>query len=183
MMINHNLLLEDLIHNQITINYMDGELIAKFSEGDLYEIWSVLQKAETKYPFIWLQSGYKITESSNPGNSSLKLENLKFFIITKGDKNDRYKTRHKTTFELILHPTKKQFIELIKNKKGITLSDDYSFVTFPFNNMVELSARESSYGNKREPQTTTIQDVWDAIYIEIPSIIINKNCFSQYEVN
>ena len=63
MMINHNLLLESLLHNQITINYMDGELIAKFSEGDLYEIWSVLQKAETKYPFIWLQSGYKITES------------------------------------------------------------------------------------------------------------------------
>lgn len=179
MMINQNLLLEDLIHNQITINYMNGELIAKFSEGDLYEIWSVLQKADTKYPFIWLQSGYKITESSNPGNSSLKLENLKFFIITKGDKNDRYKTRHKTTFELILHPTKKKFIELLKSKKGITLSDDYSFVTFPFNNMAELSSRE----NKKESQNTTIQDVWDAIFIEIPSIIINKNCFSQYEVN
>lgn len=179
MMINHNLLLESLLHNQITINYNDGELIAKFSEGDLYEIWSVLQKAETKYPFIWLQSGYKITESTNPGNSSLKLENLKFFIITKGDKNDRYKTRHKTTFELILHPTKKQFIELLKGKKGITISDDYSFVTFPFNNMAELSSRE----NKKEYQNTTIQDVWDAIYIEIPSIIINKNCFSQYEVN
>ena len=178
MMINHNLLLEDLIHNQITINYNDGELIAKFSEGDLYEIWSVLQKAETKYPFIWLQSGYKITESSNPGNNSLKLENLKFFIITKGDKNDRYKTRHKTTFELILHPTKKQFIELLKGKKGITISYDYSFVTFPFNNMAELSSRE----NKKESQNTTIQDVWDAIYIEIPSIIINKNCFSEYEV-
>lgn len=178
MMINHNLLLESLLHNQITINYMDGELIAKFSEGDLYEIWSVLQKAETKYPFIWLQSGYKITESTNPGNSSLKLENLKFFIITKGDKNDRYKTRHNTTFELILHPTKKQFIELLKGKKGITISDDYSFVTFPFNNMAELSSRE----NKKESQNTTIQDVWDAIYIEIPSIIINKNCFSEYEV-
>lgn len=178
MMINHNLLLESLLHNQITINYMDGELIAKFSEGDLRETWSVLQKAETKYPFIWLQSGYKITESSNPGNTSLKLENLKFFIITKGDKNDRYKTRHKTTFELILHPTKKQFIELLKGKKGITISDDYSFVTFPFNNMAELSSRE----NKKESQNTTIQDVWDAIYIEIPSIIINKNCFSEYEV-
>lgn len=177
-MINHNLLLDNLLYRTIEVKAGPQTYKANFYEGDIFELWKEINKSDAKYPIIWLQSGYNISESANSGDSIITLDNVSFFLITKGDSNDYYKKRYKTTFNNMLYPLMDKFIKKLKMSKGITISD-YDYITFPFNDISENDVR----GMKVKGQTTTIIDIWDAIYVKFPSIAINKNCYNEYIIN
>lgn len=174
-MINYNVLLNDLLDQKLEVNFNGGLFKSNYAEGDLFELWRELNKNSTKYPIIWLQSGYEVEESSIFGNRFITLNNLKFFIITKGDTNDYYKKRYKTTFNDILYVLKDKLINTLK-VTGFILSDNFSHVTFPFNDMSEANIS----GMKVKPQTSTIEAIWDALYLNIPSLQINSDCFKEY---
>ena len=181
-MINHNLLIEDLLSNKLCEKFNNKSFTANFIEGDIFEVWKVLQDKKTKYPVIWLQSGYRVVESRILGNDILRLENLNFYIITLGSLNDFNNKRYKTTFGEFLYPIKEKFINLLQTSKGIDLPDTYSFVTFPFNDMSELSNRTINNGKKIANQSVTIQDIWDALAIDLSYLIIHKDCYLEYSI-
>jgi hypothetical protein len=158
------------------IEFQGAEYLANFMEGDLFELWRVLNGSVQKYPIIWLQSGYEVEESHNVGNSFMKLKDVNFFIITKGDANDRYQKRFRTTFENQLYPLKDSLISRLKKSNGFTISDSFRHSSFPFNEINDASLG----GMKLKPQTTTISDVWDAVYLQISEIKINSNCYQKY---
>lgn len=174
-MINYNNLFIDLFDNVFTVDFNNAKFTANYTEGDLFELWRDIQRKEAKYPIIWLQSGYKVDESTTFGNRYLTLNNMRFFIITKGDVNDYYKTRYRTTFNDILYVLKEKLISTML-KNGFILSDEISHITFPFNDMNDNSVS----GMKLKPQTATITDIWDAIQIDIPKLEINSDCFQNY---
>lgn len=172
-MINHHAFLNELLDKTLKVSYKDNEHQANFTEGDLFELWKVLQSKKHKYPIIWLQTGYRVVH--NIRGSRTELKNLRFFFITKGSMNDYNEKRFIDTFQTILYPLFGLFLNKIKQTSGISLGEDkYSFITLPFNDISELSSRERDYGNKKTSQTTMVQDVWDAIVLDIDFNIDNE---------
>lgn len=181
-MINHNLLLEKLLSNTICHNFNGKTWDANFIEGDIFEVWKVLNDKKTKYPLIWLQSGYRVNDSILVGNPIIRLENINLYIITLGSTNDFNNKRYKTTFGEFLYPLKEKLINKLNKSKGFELDTNYSYVTFPFNDMSELNNRSVNNGKKIATQSVTIPDVWDAIAIDLPYLQINTDCYKEYSI-
>ena len=181
-MINHNLLLEDLLSNTLCHKFNNKLWSANFIEGDIFEVWKVLNDKKTKYPLIWLQSGYKVKDSTLSGNPIIRLENINLYLITLGSLNDFNNKRYKTTFGEFLYPIKDKLIKLLNTSKGIDIPLEYSYVTFPFNDMTELNNRTYNNGKNVSTQSLSITDVWDAIAIDLPYIQINTDCYQEYSI-
>ncbi|WP_027380832.1 hypothetical protein [Chryseobacterium daeguense] len=178
-MVNHNEILENTLNKKFTVEYNGNTFTNNFIEGDIFEVWGILKKAKTKYPLIWLQSGYRVKESTLPGNKVKELSNCNFYLITKGDAHDLNSKRYIDTYKFILYPLLEKFKKGISETKGISLSNEYEYITFPFNDISELSAKESS--SKRYGEKTALMDVWDAVYLNI-GITINGECYPEYKV-
>jgi len=178
-MINHNVLLEDMFNRTLKVEFQGAEYTSNFMEGDLFELWRVINASPTKYPIIWMQSGYEVEEFNNTGNPLITLSGLNFFLITKGGTNDRNTKRYRTTFENQLYPLKDMFIRKMQKAKGFTISDKFKSSSFPFNEINDPSVG----GMKMKSQNATIDVIWDAVYLHIPEIKINTNCYPEYLIN
>ena len=174
MILNHNALLYSLYDKKFTIEINGKSWINNYTEGDLFELWNYLRQKDVKYPVIWLQSGYNVQLSNNKGDSRVSLENCKIFFICKGDANDSYQKRFDTTYTNMLYPLLNKFLAY---KQGVTLSDDYRFKTLPFNAID--GAGQLMNDSSLRGQKATIQDIWDAIYLEI-DIHLDKECFQEF---
>ena len=177
-MINHNLLFYDLYDRSFSINFNQTDFVVNYTEGDLFELNKKLLMSTTKYPIIWLQTGYRVSESRL--GRSIELQNCNFFLITKGDQHDLYKKRYETNYQKMLFPLYENFKEVIRLTRGIDiLNDTIDFVELPFNDVSELTARD---GLKRKPENATVTDIWDAIVIEGLNLKINEDCFPQHKI-
>lgn len=179
-MINHNKLLYDLLDMTIDVDFNGKTWLINYTEGDLFELNRKLINSNTKYPIVWLQSGYRVER--NKQGKQTTLNGCKFFFITKGSPTDRYEKRYNNTYEKLLYPALVKFDKLINKTKGLEASNTDNFTTFPFNDTTELSRRETSSGAKSSTQTITVPDIWDAILLET-TITISDNCFSQLKIN
>lgn len=175
-MINHNLLLYELLDRTITVNFNNKDWLVNYTEGDLYELTTKLNDSKTKYPIIWLQSGYKV-ERNKIGDAT-KLLGCKFFFITKGSSTDRYEQRFASTFNEILYKSLLMFDKKIIKSKGIQADNLDEFTTFPFNDTTELNRKERDNGSKSSKQTATITDIWDALLLET-NLSISNGCYPQ----
>jgi hypothetical protein len=176
-MVNHNEILESLLSGSISIDYNGKSWANNFIEGDIFQLWEVLSTKKTKYPLIWLQSGYTVKESNLPGNNQKNLENCNFYLITKGDSHDLNKKRYIDTYKYIIYPLLEKFKSVVSKSKGIRLGNDYEYVTFPFNNVSELENKSS----RSKPQTSTLSDIWDALYLNV-DITINGDCYPEFKI-
>lgn len=180
-MINHNMLFDCLFDRTIEVCFNGGKWKANYVMGDLFELEKELSMKETKYPIIWLKSGFNVSERLM--GREVTLSNCTFGLITIGDANDLYKTRFKTNYEGMLYPLYEKFKEVFKKNRGIRIaSETIDSVEYPFNNVSELLARDRDLGRKRNGQTATIQDIWDAIFIDNLSITINEDCYPQFKI-
>lgn len=171
-MINHNLLLYSLLDRKFSIEFNQKDWVVNFTEGDLFELNKKLMLSTTKYPIIWLQSGYTVSDYKL--GSKVELQNCNFYLITKGDKNDLYKKRFETNYQNMLFPLLDKFKKVIAKSKGVSmLNDTINFVQFPFNDVTELTSNE---GRK----LATVPDVWDAIAINGINLRISKNCYPEF---
>jgi len=177
-MVNHNEILRSLLDKKVSILYNGNSNLNTFIEGDIFEVWKVLNTSKTKYPLIWLQSGYTVKHTNLPGNYKVVLENCNFYLITKGDKTDFYEKRYGDTYQRMLYPLLERFKSLVSKSKGVVLGQDYEFITFPFNNQDGLNDK----ANKSNPQTATLSDIWDAIYLRV-DISINGDCYPEFKIN
>lgn len=175
-MINHNLLLYSLFDRQFSVEFNGKSWTVNYTEGDLFELNKKLLLAETKYPIIWLQTGYRVSEHRN--SAKLEMKGCSFFLITKGDQHDLYKKRYETNYQEMLFPLYESFKEVIRKTRGIEiLNDTIDFMELPFNDVAELATRD-----KLKPQRATVPDVWDAIVIEGLNLKINEDCFPQFKI-
>lgn len=87
-MINCNLILYDLLDKTINIDFFGDNFIVNYNESDLIELTRVLNSKVTKYPMIWLESGYRMVEPVNRGNKTLLLQGCVFLLNNKR-KSDR----------------------------------------------------------------------------------------------
>ena len=175
-MIFHHLLLKKTFDQTINVTYGSGFYPVYFYEADIFELNKVLLSAKTKYPLIWLQTGYQKKERIQ--GSRIELKNLSFFIITKGDQIDRYDKRFATSFNDIIYPIIDKFLTIIKRESGFGFgSDDYTTTDLPFNDVAELIARQ-----KAKPQTTAVPDIWDATILDIDLTVI-PDCYPEYFIN
>lgn len=177
--INYNKLLADMLDRTINVDFNGSDYLANYYEGDLFELMAEITTAKAKYPLIWLQSGYDVYESTKRGDNYVRLHDVKFFLVTKGDGNDRYKKRYRTTFNDMLYPLKSKLLNKLVKADGFTVSDDIKSITFPFNDMSENNVS----GMKLKPQTATIDAYWDAVYLHIPELRINSECYKNYIIN
>lgn len=172
-MINYNLLLYSLLDRTHKIDAFGKVSLVNYTEGDLFELNKKLLNAETKYPIIWLQSGYTVEESRL---GDITLSNCNFFIITKGDQHDYYKKRYETTYQDMLFPLFEWYKGVFRKTRGISLeTDPIRFITLPFNDVTELNG-----GGKRNPQLATVTDIWDAMVLNNIEITIKADCFPQF---
>lgn len=177
-MINHNLLLYSLLDRKFQITFNGTPWDVNYTEGDLFELNKKLLMSETKYPIIWLQTGYRVSEYVL--GSRIELNNCSLFLITKGDQTDFYKKRFETNYQNMLFPLYERLKEVFRKTKGISIMNDkIDFIELPFNNVSELVSRE---GKKRLPETATTPDIWDAIVIEGLNLQINEDCFPQFKI-
>ena len=162
MIFNHHLLLEETFDKMSV--YFDGTCWkVHFYEADLFELNKILLSAERKYPLIWLQTGYTKKERIQGGR--FELNNLSLFIITKGDKTDRYKKRFDTTFKLIIYPILNKLLAKIKSESGISFgSENYTTTDVPFNDV------------------SALPDIWDALILDI-DLTVNPDCYPKYFIN
>lgn len=177
-MINCNLILYDLLDKTIDIDFLGNNFIVNYNESDLIELTRVLNSKVTKYPMIWLESGYKMVEPVNRGNKTLLLQGCRFFLITKGSQTDYPKTRFSTTYNELLYTLKEKFIDKIRKSKGISISGtNFTSTSLPFNSVSEVLTRYGSnnYDNDRERDNIST-DIWDAIVIEC-DLLIKTNCY------
>lgn len=175
MIFNHHLLLEDTF-NKMSVDFDGTCWKVHFYEADLFELNKILLSAQTKYPLIWLQTGYEKEERINGGR--FQLQNLSFFIITKGDQTDRYKKRFATSFEKILYPILGKFLAKVKDESGFSFGrDTYKTTDLPFNDVAELISRQ-----KIKPQDAAVPDVWDALILDI-DLTVNPDCYPEYYIN
>lgn len=180
-MINHNLLLYSLYDRKFQITFNQLPWTVNYTEGDLFELNKKLLMSETKYPIIWLQTGYKVREY-RAGNK-IELQNCNFFLITKGDQHDLYKKRYENNYQNMLFPLYENFKEVIRKTRGIEiLNDTIDFVELPFNDVSELTARDGKNGTKRNTESATVPDIWDAIVIDGLNLKINEDCFPQFKI-
>ena len=160
----------------MSVDYDGKNWKVHFYEADIFELNKILLSAERKYPLIWLQTGYEKRERINGGR--FELQNLSFFIITKGDQTDRYKKRFATSFEEILYPILGDFLSTIRNASGISFgSETYKTTDLPFNNVADLISRQ-----KIKPETTTVTDIWDAVIVDM-NLTVNPDCYPEYFIN
>lgn len=177
MIFNHHLLLKKTFDQKINVMYSSGCFPVYFYEADLFELNKVLLSAKTKYPLIWLQTGYQKKERIQ--GSRIELNNLSFFIITKGDQTDRYDKRFATSFDSIIYPIIDKFLNIIRRESGFGFgSDDYTTTDLPFNDVAELMTRQQ----KAKPQTTAVPDIWDATILDI-DLTVNPDCYPEYFIN
>lgn len=176
-MINHNELLDNLLDGKITVTYNGKDFINNFIEGDIFQVWEVLASKKTKYPLIWLQSGYRVTENNLPGNNVKTLNDCNFYLITKGDLHDFNEKRYLDTYKSILYPMLEKFKKLCYDSKGVVMADEYSYITFPFNDIEELQKKEA----KNRPQKSTLSDIWDALYLTT-DLSIKEGCYPQFKI-
>lgn len=177
MIFNHHLLLKEKFDRTISVDFQNRYFQTNFYEADLFELNKVLMAAEQKYPLIWLQTGYQKKERIQGGR--IELNNLSFFIITKGDQTDRYDKRFATSFDEIIYPIIDKFLNIIKRESGFGFgSDDYTTTDLPFNDVAELMTRQQ----KAKPQTTTVPDIWDATILDI-DLTVNTDCYPEYFIN
>lgn len=173
MIFNHHLLLNKLLNKTMCIDFDSKSFDAKYYEADLLELNKVLATSETKYPLIWLETGYK--EEHRLQGSELKLTNCNFIFITKGDKTDYFAKRYATSFNSILYPLLAKFENKINSTLGISFEKEYhEVISLPFNNVSELSAKS----RKPESQGINITDIWDALILTT-DLSINPNCFPE----
>lgn len=175
-MINHNLLLYGVLDRTMNVDFNGKNYTINYTEGDLFEIAAKLKDSSTKYPIIWLQTGYKVQRDKQRRETSLV--GCRFFFITLGSKTDRYKQRFESTYNNMLYQCLVKFDKIIRTKKGITASNIDDFVVFPFNDVDELSRREANNGSRSAEQSTTITDIWDALLLET-DLVISDGCFPQ----
>jgi len=168
-MINHNKLLYSLLDRTISINFNSKDWVVNYTEGDLYELTKKLDDSKTKYPIIWLQSGYSVERSKT--SRKITLKNCKFYFITKGSDTDYYEKRYNSTYKEILYKLLLKFDEVIRKSKGITATDTDSFTTYPFNDTSEL--------NWKKEQILSIIDIWDALELET-DLEISIGCYNQF---
>ena len=112
-MINYNLLIYEILDRKFQIKSWD----VNYAEGDLAELSKKLELSETKYPIIWLQTGYRVVEKKG----QLELNDCNFFLITKGDEHDLYKKRYQTNYQEMLYPLYDKFKQAISKSKGVSL--------------------------------------------------------------
>ncbi|KQR93298.1 hypothetical protein ASG01_08865 [Chryseobacterium sp. Leaf180] len=167
-MINHNTLLYDLLDKTLKATFNGAEWVVNYTEGDLSELSRKLNDSTTKYPIIWLQSGYSVERSIAPVLT--KIDSCKIFFITKGSTIDRYEKRYDSTYQDVLYPLLVRFDELIRKTKGISASNTDNFTTFPYNDSTDI--------NKGE-QKITVTDTWDALLLET-GLTISDGCYPQY---
>lgn len=180
-MINHNLLLYSILDRKFSISFGCIEWMVNYTEGDLFELNKKLLLSETKYPIIWLQTGYK--ESENLLGKTLELNKCVFFLITKGDANDLYKKRFETNYQEMLLPLYAKFKESIIKSKGIEIMNDkIDLIKLPFNDVSELTSRDGMYGRNRPTQTATVPDIWDAYVIDGLNLKINMDCYPEFKI-
>ncbi|WP_185269598.1 hypothetical protein [Chryseobacterium bernardetii] len=170
-MINHNTLLYQVFDRTIKIDFQNKEWIANYTEGDLSELVKKLEKDSiTKYPIIWLQTGYSVERKRQEGTT--KLIGCKFFLITLGSKTDRYEKRFSSTYENVLYPLLSKIDKIFSKTKGLIASNEDSYTVFPLNDLAN-----DENGNKL-PQLAAIADVWDAVLFET-DITITDGCFPE----
>ena len=51
-MINHHEFFHHLLDRKLKVSYQESDYMANFTEGDLFELWKVLQSKKHKYPMI-----------------------------------------------------------------------------------------------------------------------------------
>lgn len=178
-MINHNEILNDLLNETISVEYNGKSFVNNFIEGDIFQVWEVLDHKKTKYPLIWLQSGYSVKENLLPGNNRKELSNCNFYLITKGDRIDFNSKRYTDTYKFILYPLLEKFKRIFYKSKGVNMSNEYEYITFPFNDISELSAKEPK--GKSVVQNAALSDIWDAIYLNV-GLTINEDCYPEYKI-
>lgn len=177
-MINHNEILRAQFNKTIKVNYGGKDWAVNYIEGDIFQVWSVLSHENTKYPLIWLQSGYTVKENDLIGNNKKILEDCNFYLITKGDPYDFNSVRYSDTFKNMLYPLLEKFKKSIAKSKGLAMGTEYEYITFPFNNVSELNEKK---GLKANPQSTTTPDIWDAIYLNT-TITISEDCYLEFKI-
>ena len=175
MIFNHHLLLDETF-NKMSVDYDGKNWKVHFYEADIFELNKILLSAERKYPLIWLQTGYEKRERINGGR--FELQNLSFFIITKGDQTDRYNRRFATSFANILYPILDKLLITIKRESGFGFGSETQKTTdLPFNDVAELISRQ-----KIKPQATAVPDIWDALILDI-DLTVNPDCYPEYFIN
>lgn len=172
-MINHNVLMYQVLDRTISVEFEGRQWTANYTEGDLFELVAKLANSETKYPIIWLQTGYTVERRKQEGIT--KMLNCKFFLITLGSKTDRYKKRFDSTYESMLYPLLVKVDKRFIGTKGITASDVDSYMVFPLNDI----AKDEK--GKAIPELTAVTDVWDAVLFET-DITINDDCFPELKI-
>lgn len=178
-MINHNLLMYSLLDRKFSIEFNGKNWEVNYTEGDLFELNKKLLTSHTKYPIIWLQTGYEVKDYHKAGDR-VDMMNCNFFLITKGDLTDRYKKRYQTNYQDMLFPLYERLKKAFKMSKGVhIMNDDISFVELPFNDVSELTARE---GKKRSPENATVPDIWDAIVIRGINLRISAQCYPEFKI-
>lgn len=175
-MINHNLILFDVLDRKITVNYQGADWVVNYAEGDLFELANVLldreRARETKYPYIWLQSGYVVERDRIKG--TVKLSGCKIFFITSSDLQTRYRDRFAGNYGQFLYKIIAEFDKLIMKTNGMEANLRDEFRIFPLNNTDEfvLTATENKIA---------IQDIWDAVELST-DIEITEECFPQFKI-
>ena len=179
-MINHNSILYSILDRKFSQTFGTADWVVNYTEGDLFEIVRKLNDSKVKYPIIWLQTGYKVER--NEQHQKTRILNPRIFIITKGNQHDRYEARFESNYQEMLYPILNKMLNVFSKKSGVNYSKTYTFTTFPFNDTTEMMRRESKYGNKTEPQTATLTDIWDALLLELPFIELADDCFSEFNI-
>lgn len=167
-MINHNTLLYQVLDRTITINFQERDWFANYTEGDLFELVAKLEDSTTKYPIIWLQTGYTVERRKQEGIT--KMVGCRFFLITLGSRTARYKNRFESTYDHMLYPLLVEIDKKFMKTKGLAASDNDSYMVFPLNDIAKAE------NGKAIPQLTAITDVWDAVLFET-DITISDGCF------
>ena len=175
MIFNHHKLLSELLDQTMQITYKSVGFKVNFHEADLFELNKNLVNSRTKYPLIWLETGYR--EQHRVQGSEVKLSNCSFIFVTKGNATDRYSKRYQTSFNDILYPLVAKFEEKIKKTSGISFDRDYhELISLPFNDVSELAVRSRA---KRNPENVPLTDIWDALILET-DLSISPDCFPQF---
>jgi hypothetical protein len=182
MIFNQHLFLKELLHRTINVNFNSKDFSANFYEADLLELNKVLLNTQTKYPLIWLETGYR--EQHRLQGGELKLAKCNFIFVTKGDKTDYFSKRYETSFNEILYPLFSKFEEKINQTHGISFETEYhEIISLPFNDVTELSAKTRSVDgvSKSAKQSQPLIDIWDALILTT-DISINTDCHPQFKI-
>ncbi|AZB01289.1 hypothetical protein EG359_17445 [Chryseobacterium joostei] len=169
-MINHNTLLYRVLDRTIKVKFQNNEFVANYTEGDLFELVAKLNDSATKYPIIWLQTGYTVERRKQ--EEKTKMIGCKFFLITLGSRTDRYKKRFESTYDNVLYPLLSKIDKVFDKSKGITASDVDSYMVFPLNDIAK------DENGKQIPELTAITEIWDAVLFET-DITISNSCFPE----